>query len=89
MQARGVTVRETVKANSVKFGKGDLKKLFAGAAGVTVAKGKKSVAVDPADGAALAELALGPTGNLRAPTVRVGKRWLVGFGEEAWGDLLG
>ena len=32
---------------------------------------------------------LGPTGNLRAPTLRSGKTVLVGFNEEVFGDLLG
>lgn len=35
----------------------------------------------------LAELAgevLGPSGNLRAPALRIGHDWLVGFGEQAW-----
>ena len=32
---------------------------------------------------------LGPTGNLRAPTLRVGKTTLVGFNEEAYDSVLG
>ena len=32
----------------------------------------------------LARAALGPSGNLRAPAARMGKSWLVGFGEDAW-----
>jgi hypothetical protein len=32
---------------------------------------------------------LGPTGNLRAPTVRVGDTLAVGFKEEAYRKLLG
>jgi len=31
---------------------------------------------------------LGPTGNLRAPTLRAGKTVLVGFNEEAWARAL-
>lgn len=31
---------------------------------------------------------LGPTGNLRAPCVRVGKTVLVGFNEEAYARVL-
>jgi hypothetical protein len=34
-------------------------------------------------------VALGPTGNLRAPTAIVGKTVLVGFNDEAYGDALG
>jgi hypothetical protein len=32
---------------------------------------------------------LGPTGNLRAPTIRRGKTVIVGFNEDAFGDLFG
>ena len=32
---------------------------------------------------------LGPTGNLRAPTIRSGKTVLVGFNEEAFEDFFG
>lgn len=32
---------------------------------------------------------LGPTGNLRAPTIRRGKTVVVGFNEEAFQDLFG
>jgi len=34
------------------------------------------------------DILLGPTGNLRAPTARIGKTWLVGFGEPTWSSLL-
>ena len=32
---------------------------------------------------------LGPTGNLRAPTIRVGKTYLVGFNEEVFEKVFG
>jgi len=31
---------------------------------------------------------LGPTGNLRAPTLRAGKTVLVGFSDDVYGDSL-
>jgi arsenate reductase-like glutaredoxin family protein len=60
---------------------------------VIVAKGKKVVTFDmkkdaPDDDTLLAHL-LGPTGNLRAPTLRMGKTLLVGFSDEAYKDYLG
>jgi hypothetical protein len=42
----------------------------------------------PDDETLLAHL-LGPTGNLRAPTARVGKTLLVGFNEDAYKQVLG
>ena len=32
---------------------------------------------------------LGPTGNLRAPTLRKGKTLIVGFNEEMYDELVG
>lgn len=81
-----------MKASKQKFGAGDLKTLFAGAKSVTVSRGAKAAALDlkaaPPGSAAFAEAVLGPTGNLRAPTARIGKDWLVGFGEASWAAAL-
>lgn len=58
-----------------------------------VAKGKKITEVDlkkdRPDDEALASLLLGPTGNLRAPTMKKGKTVLVGFNEELYEDTFG
>jgi hypothetical protein len=43
----------------------------------------------PPDDDSLAAQILGPTGNLRAPTLRKGKTLLVGFSEEAYRQVLG
>jgi hypothetical protein len=58
-----------------------------------VGRGKKVVTFDmrkdpPDDETLLAHL-LGPTGNLKAPTLRKGKTLLVGFSEEAYREALG
>ena len=56
-------------------------------------RGKKAVTFDmkndPPDDATLAAHILGPTGNLRAPTIRKGTTLLVGFSEEAYRQVLG
>ena len=36
------------------------------------------------DEAELQAAVIGPSGNLRAPTLRTGKTWFVGFHEEAY-----
>ncbi len=60
---------------------------------MVVAKGKRIVRFDmkkaPPDDETLASHLLGPTGNLRAPAMRVGKTLLVGFNEEVYAELLG
>jgi hypothetical protein len=43
----------------------------------------------PPDDAMLAAHILGPTGNLRAPTIRKGKTLPVGFNKEAYRQVLG
>ena len=43
---------------------------------------------DKSSNAAL-DAMLGPTGNLRAPTVRVGKTLMVGFNDEVYTEILG
>lgn len=59
---------------------------------IVVARGKKVVEFDmkrdPPDEATLLAHVLGPTGNLRAPTVRVGLTLLVGFNQEAFAAKL-
>ena len=37
----------------------------------------------------LKKLVLGPTGNLRAPTLRKGKTLIVGFNQETYESLFG
>ena len=58
-----------------------------------MAKGKKIVHVDlkreRPPRAELLGLLLGPTGNLRAPTLRKGRKLIVGFDEATYKRLLG
>ena len=57
------------------------------------AKGTRVVHVDlrkeKPDEPTLRSLLLGPTGNLRAPTVRRGRTLIVGFDEATYARLLG
>jgi hypothetical protein len=60
---------------------------------LVAAKGKKVTTIDlqsasPADDI-LAGLMLGPTGNLRAPIMRVGQTLLVGYNDQAFTDIFG
>ncbi len=76
---------------SQKLGKKDAQALLGKVTRVVAAKGAKveSFATGgKADAAAVAAM-LGPTGNLRAPTIRVGKTLLVGFDEAAFRAALG
>jgi len=60
---------------------------------LVVARGKKVVTFDlrkdrPAD-ADVAAIIMGPSGNLRAPTLKIGTTLVVGFNDEAYDSLLG
>jgi hypothetical protein len=59
---------------------------------IHVARGKKVVTFDmkknPPDDETLASHLLGPTGNLRAPTIKKGKTLFVGFSEDVYKSLL-
>ena len=89
MDAKGIEPKETVLA-SRKLGKSDAGALAKAASRIYVAKGKK---LDEFSGgkAAAATIAamLGPTGNLRAPCLRIGKTIVVGFNEDLYADVLG
>ena len=77
-----------VDATKDRRGRDEALKLARSAARVIAARGKKVVVFDmthdPPDDEMLAAHLLGPTGNLKAPTLRIGETLLVGFGEEAY-----
>jgi hypothetical protein len=76
---------------SRKLGKADASAMAKAASKVFVAKGKKVSEFKPAGKASkeLLEAMMGPTGNLRAPTIRKGKTVVVGFDEELFGEIFG
>jgi len=66
--------------------------VLAGVDELYVVRGKRVVHVvlgkSKPDRAALLDLLLGPTGNLRAPTLRKGRTLLVGFDEATYSHVL-
>ncbi|MFT4647445.1 MAG: arsenate reductase-like glutaredoxin family protein [Glaciecola sp.] len=92
MGDRGATIREMVDAKKQRFGADDLEGVLEGVRHLMVAKGKKILRFDLAGDPEPEELhkaMLGPSGNLRAPTIKVGKQMLVGFHEEAYAEVFG
>lgn len=75
------------------MGRAEALQLAKAASKLIVAKGKNVVTLsmreDSPDDQMLAAHMLGPTGNLRAPTIRKGKTLLVGFNEEVFKQALG
>ena len=56
----------------------------------TVARGRKILQFDlkNTEVGDVLKVIMGPTGNLRAPTMRVGHRLVVGFSEEMFKDIF-
>lgn len=90
MEANDIAIKETVPA-SRKLQSDDAAELLSKASKLIVAKGKKVTEFKLADAEADEAVAamLGPTGNLRAPTAKVGKTILVGFNDDAYGGVFG
>ncbi len=90
MEANNIKVLERSPA-SQKLRETDARVLLKSANKLIIAKGKKVTEFTLGERipkeAVLAML--GPTGNLRAPTLRVGKNLVVGFNEEAYGSVFG
>jgi hypothetical protein len=88
-----VDVSTTTDANKEKRGRAEALALAHSVARVVVGKGKKVLTFDmknaPPDDDTLAAQLLGPTGNLKAPTLRFGNTLLVGFSEEAYQKEFG
>ena len=82
-----------MNATKVRYDADDALALLNGIDTFVAAKGKKVETFDlkaarPSDEELLARL-MGPTGNLRAPTARVGRTLIVGFNEAAYQELFG
>jgi hypothetical protein len=81
-----------VDASKVRKGRDEALRLARSVERVVTARGKKVVTFDikgsPPDDDTLASHLLGPTGNLKAPTLRLGQTLLVGFSEDAYRDYL-
>jgi hypothetical protein len=85
-------VVETLDAGKNRKGREEALALARAAQKVVVARGKKVLTFDmshPPGDDELAAALLGPTGNLKAPTLRIGGTLLVGFGEAAYREVLG
>ena len=88
-----IETAEEVNAKTTTLQRDDALALLKKVNKVYAAKGKKVVYFDlkkdkPGD-EELAKVLLGPTGNLRAPTLRNGKTLVVGFNEETYEKVFG
>lgn len=88
-----IEIPERIDARKDRRGRADAIKLARSVRRVVTGRGK-SVTIfdmlsDPPDDDTLAAALLGPSGNLKAPTVHIGDTLLVGFSEAAWRNVFG
>ena len=86
-----MTQPDFVLANKKKYDRSEALELIGTADTVLVAKGKKLLRFDNPSGSNADELAgviLGRSGTLRAPAIRVGGTFLVGYHAEAYTDVF-
>lgn len=93
LETNQVNVSQQTDAKKEKKGRDAALALAHAAKRVVIGRGKKVVVFDmkktPPDDDTLAAYLLGPTGNLKAPTLRIGDTLLVGFSEEAYRNWVG
>lgn len=93
LEPAGVTATTTVNATKDRINAVQALKHLAGIDTLIAAKGAKVQTLDlknarPDDDEILA-LIMGPTGNLRAPTAKVGRTMVVGFNPDAYRQVFG
>ena len=83
-------ISETVDARKEKIDTEKAWVILSQASGITVAKGKKELHFIPSDknSVEILKAVIGPSGNLRAPTLKIGNRFLVGFNIELYQSLM-
>jgi arsenate reductase-like glutaredoxin family protein len=83
---------EQVDARKTKLDENDALQLASSVNRIYSAKGNKIVELDlkkdKADKATITAALLGPSGNLRAPALRIGKTLVIGFDQDTYDELL-
>ncbi len=92
-EGAGTVVTETVIANKTKLGPAEALALLKGIDTIIAMRGTVvktlDLKKDKPDDETILSLIIGPTGNLRAPTAKVGKTMVVGFNPETYAQVLG
>ena len=91
LDERGIESTEVVNATKEKRDAAEAWKILGDLSEVVIARGKSVATFDPAedDKDAILKKAMGPTGNLRAPTIVVGETAYIGFHEDEFAERIG
>ncbi len=87
MAEQGIEAAEIVDARKHRFDEAEALHLLAGSKKVYVARGKSWAAYDPSDSDQAMEIRkkmMGPHGTLRAPALRFGKVFVIGYNAEMY-----
>lgn len=86
-----VEITSSDEARKVKLADEDAWKILAAAKEILVGRGKKTLTYDPKKDPKedILKACLGRTGNLRAPTLKIGDRLIVGYNDEMYSQHLG
>ncbi len=90
MEDHLITESERIDAKKSPIGAAEALEMARTAHQIHAAKGKKVIVIEKgAPDDEIRKAIIGPSGNLRAPTLWVGKKWFVGFNEDMYAQLLG
>ena len=83
-------MNEITNASKEKIDANQAWEMIKSASSIHVAKGKKAISWNPKsdDREEILKTVMGPSGNLRAPTWKIGSDILVGFSEEQYQQVL-
>lgn len=86
-----IEILETVEARKVQIADDKAWKLLKTANEIVVGRGKKYLVFTPSEKVKgeILKQCLGRTGNLRAPTLKIGSRYIVGFNEDMYQKYIG
>lgn len=87
---RNIAVRETVEARKVKIQKDQAWDMLRTADEIIVGRGGRFVVLRPSEAGRkdILDQCLGRTGTLRAPVLKIGRRFLVGFNRDMYETCL-
>ena len=87
---KNIAIDEAVEARKQKIESDDAWNLMTASDKIVVGRGKKVVVYDPNkdDKNEILKVCLGRTGNLRAPTLKIGKLLIVGFNDDMYAQYV-
>lgn len=87
---QGTIIQETVEARKEKITEEKAWELLKIAEEIVIGRGKKSQKFKPSaeNKAEILSNCLGSSGNLRAPTLKIGKIFIVGFNDDMYDNYL-